>query len=220
LKIKAFTTTRNIGSLNLTYNPTRQFGLTLNYSNFGTSQESGRIQLNDSVRISFVNQSYGGSVRFIKTDADRTSLLMFMGNVMGLDDRNEFTKRLAKVNTLIAGVNYSLTFNKKGTSLNAGLNYTNSKNANTTSGGIGVNLGANKRITDKINGNANATYQLRQLNGDADGNVTNFGIGLSYTPVKQMTVGLNGNLMFNSSSKVSVYAYNEQRVSMRYSYNF
>ena len=117
LKIKAFKTTRNIGSLNLTYNPSRQFGFTLNYSNFGTSQESGRIQLNDSVRISFVNQTYGGNVRFTKTSPTRTSLVMLMGNVMGLTDRNEFTQRLAQVNTFVGVLNYSLTFNKSGTGL-------------------------------------------------------------------------------------------------------
>ncbi len=220
LKIKAFTTTRNIGSLNFSYNPTRQFGFTLNYSNFGTSQESGRIQLNDSVRISFVNQTYGGNVRFLKADAERTSMVMLMGNVMGLTDRNEFTQRLSEVNTFVGGLNYSLTFNKKGTSFNAGINYTNAKNANVTSGGFGATLGANKRFGDKISGNFNAGYQLRQLNGEGDGSVTNIGAGISYTPVKSMSLGLNGNLMFNTSSRVSVYAFNEQRVSARYNYNF
>jgi hypothetical protein len=220
LKIKAFTTTRNIGSFNFAYNPSRQFGFGINYSNFGTSQESGRIQLNDSVRISFVNQTYGGNVRFMQTSAERTSLVMLMGNVMGLTDRNEFTQRLAKVNTFVGGLNYSLTFNKKGTSLNAGINYTNAKNATVTSGGVGATIGANKRFSDKFDGNVNAAYQVRQLNGASDGNVTNVGVGFSYTPVKQMTFGLNGNLMFNTSSRVSSYSYNEQRVSMRYNYNF
>lgn len=220
LKVKAFTTTRNIGSFNFAYNPIRQFGFTLNYSNFGTSQESGRIQLNDSVRISFVNQTYGGTVRYLTTSAERTSMVMLMGNIMGLTDRNEFTQRLAEVKTFVGGVNYSLTFNKKGASLNAGLNYTNAKNAAVTSGGVGVNMGFSKRISTKLNGNLNTAYQIRQLNGAADGSVTNVGVGISYTPVKQMTLGLNGNLMFNTSSRVSSYSFNEQRVSMRYSYNF
>jgi hypothetical protein len=220
LKIKAFTTTRNIGSFNASYNPSRQFGFTVNYSNFGTSQESGRIQLNDSVRISFVNQTFGGNVRFTKTSPTRTSLVMLMGNVMGLTDRNEFTQRLAQVNTFIGGLNYSLTFNKSGTSLNAGLNYTNAKNSAATSGGIGASVGANKRFSDKFSGNLNANYQLRQLNGASDGDVTSVGLGVSFTPIKQMTLGLNGNLMFNTSSRVSSYSYNEQRFAARYSYNF
>ena len=220
LKIKSFTTTRNIGSLNFAYNPTRQFGFTLNYSNFGTSQESGRIQLNDSVRISFVNSTYGGTVRYMQTSAERTSMVMLMGNLMGLTDRNEFTHRLAEVKTQVAALNYSLSFIKSGTSLNAGVNYTNAQNSGLTSGGIGVTAGYNKRISEKINANLNGSYQLRQLNGAADGNVTSVGFGVNYTPIKQMSVGLNGNLMFNSSSKLSSYSYNEQRISARYSYNF
>ena len=130
------------------------------------------------------------------------------------------TQRLSQVKTQVAALNYSLTFNKKGTSLNAGVNYTNAQNGALTSGGIGVTTGLNKRISDKINGNFNGAYQLRQLNGAADGNVISIGIGIGYTPIKQMSVGVNGNLMFNSSSKVSSYSYNEQRVSARYNYNF
>ena len=63
---KLATTTRIIQSSNITLIPLKGLILQGNYSNYGTDQSSGKIQLNDSIRVSQVNQSLGGSLVYTK----------------------------------------------------------------------------------------------------------------------------------------------------------
>lgn len=215
------TTTSKIGSAYLNINPKPHFGLSLNYSNYGTDLNSGRVQLNDSILFSIINQSIGGSLRFSKTKGKKTKSFVLNAQTQSLQDNNIITRANTESNTMVVSASYTKGNGQKGINWSLNSNYTQVNNNAGIFQLIGPAFNIRKSFTKaKLNITASASFQQKIMQNVLDGNITNIGGNLNYTFYKKNTLGIMLNALFNRTNNVSIYTFNEQRASLRYTYNF
>ncbi len=221
LKDQLSTTTSTIGSAFLNINPKPHFGFSLNYSNYGTDLNSGRVQLNDSILFSIINQSLGGSLRFSKTKGKITKSFVLNAQTQSLQDNNIVTRANTESNTMVVSASFSKGNGQKGINWSLNGNYTQVNNNAGTFQLIGPAFNIRKNLNKvKLNLSAIASFQQKIKQGEMDGNITNIGGNLNYTFFKKHNLGLMLSALFNRTNNNSIYTFNEQRVSLRYSYNF
>ena len=214
-------TQRTIGSMALNFNPSTKFGVSLNYANYGTSQASGLIQLNDSIRMSVVNTTFGGNARFTNMNERFVSSFVLMANYSEMNDQNQYTQAFTESNSIVGNFTYNFSLVKTGTSFNASYNYTrfnNNFNGVSTHGPVaGI---SNRFFDNKLTTSFNINYQKRSVEGTDDGGIFQSSLRFSYKIKKKHTINIEGYYTKNNSNNVSSFTYNEQRLSLRYGYVF
>ena len=214
-------TQRTIGSMALNFNPSTKFGISLNYANYGTSQASGLIQLNDSIRMSVVNTTFGGNARFTNMNERFVSSFVLMANYSEMNDQNQYTQAFTESNSIVGNFTYNFSLVKTGTSFNASYNYTrfnNNFNGVSTHGPVaGI---SNRFFDNKLTTSFNINYQKRSVEGTDDGGIFQSSLRFSYKIKKKHTINIEGYYTKNNSNNVSSFTYNEQRLSLRYGYVF
>lgn len=219
--LKAATTTRNLINADLSVNPSQKWGFGFNYGNFGTSQANGRLQLNDSIRMSLVNQNYGFNFRVTLVNSHVTKNFIFVTNYSNNDDRNEFTHRFSQSEVIMGTFSYNINFTKKNMGWVISAIGTDVKTYANRILSAGPTLGFNKGFAgNKFKLNANANYQLRIKDSEMDGGIISSTVDLNYVLKKKHNFGLGLFIVNNTSSNISSYSFNEQRITLRYSFNF
>ena len=218
---KAYQTTRSVHSLRIMVRPVTQMIVQLNYADYGTTQTSGLVQLNDSIRISQINKNIGGSLSLNFPSKIISTSINLNGQVQSLDDLNEFTAKFTKsdISTLSGGANFSM--DKLGVTAGINMVYSDVQNAynHFTSVGPGLSLGWNHKKTGfKISSSAN--YQSRTKDGVSDGSLMSINSSINYTLKKKHRLGIRQILNINSTSSTSVYAYQQNRIGFTYGYSF
>jgi len=145
---KLATTHRQIGSFNLSYNPSAIFGINIKYSNYGISQNSGLKRLTDTIRLQQVTKNIGLAphLNFINERVSH-NISMYVG-YQELDDDNRFTSAYTEMNSFNGQLNYNLRFIKNQFTLNPSLSYINSAFQSGETKSIGIAMGANKPLWD------------------------------------------------------------------------
>jgi hypothetical protein len=218
---KANKTTRTVHSVRMMVRPIAQMIIQLNYADFGTTQTSGLVQLNDSIRISQINRNIGGTFSLNFPSKIVSTSINLNGQVQSLDDLNQFTAKFTKsdINTLSAGANFSL--DRIGVTTGISMVYSDVVNAYShfTSLGPGLSLGwSHKKSGFKFSSAAN--YQTRTKDGISDGDLISVNSSINYTVKKKHRFGIRQILNINSTSSTSVYAYQQNRIGFTYGYSF
>jgi hypothetical protein len=219
LKDQLNTTINRIGSAFINFNPRPHYGFNLNYTNYGTELNSGQRQLNDSIMFSIINQSIGGGFRYAKTKGGRTISFALNAQTQNLQDNNILTRANTESSTMVLSTSLNIGNGKIGTNGGATLNYTK---VNTRLGtfqlvGPSINVRKSFRKT-KLNLSANASFQQKIKENKSDGNITNIGLTTNYTLKKKHNFSLMLNALFNRTTNISIYTFNEQRLSAQYTF--
>lgn len=213
------TTTNRIGSAFINFNPNRKFGLGLNYSNYGTNVNSGQTLLNDSIIFSIVNQSFGGNIRFTHTHADVSRSVIINAQYQNLNDNNIVTRAYTQSRSYTANIAYVFGRGKKGVNTSVNANYSNVKSYSSQFEIAGPSFSYRKQIKKaKLNVNTNLGVLVKLKSSKLDGTIVNLGGGLNWQPHKKHNFGLLLNIVRNTTSINSMYTFNEQRLSLRYTY--
>lgn len=220
-KTKQATTKRLVSSANVSFKPIKRSMVAVSYSNYGTTQSSGNIQLNDSVLMSIVNTTYGLSASYQFPTKNYTQA--FSGNIQKSDvlDRNEFTKGFSQSSVLFTGVNYNLGVNKIKANFSTGLIYSlvNTYGGNIKSNGINLSVSKNF-LKNAIRISTSFGYQERYFNNKKNGYIATNNTNFNYNYKKKHNFGLGFNITKNTSSVRSIRAFNEQRIRFNYGFNF
>jgi len=218
---KAYKTTRTFQSARLMVRPVSQMVLQFNYSDYGTSQTSGLVQLNDSIRMSQVNRNIGGNISLNFPSKIISTNINVNGQIQSLDDLNQFTAKFIKseISTVSAGANFS--YDRIG--FTTGLNFVYSDVVTAinqiTSIGPGITLGwSHKKSGLRINAASN--YQSRTKDGKSDGTLISFNSTINYNIRKKHRLSVRQILNINSTSSTSIYAYQQNRIGFTYGYSF
>lgn len=218
---KLTTTTRLISSGNASIRLGKSLVLRANYSNFGTDQSSGVIQLNDSIRVSQINQTIGGSVMY--SIRGKKFFSNIIANVMtqGLNDLNVVTAKFSESQLQTASVNYSLGHKKTG--LNVGIGYTISdiqnNQGNTLQSGPMLRVGLSLPKLH-LNISSNLNQQSRLVNNGTDGSILSIGNNVHWTVFKKHRLGIIHQQIINSTSASSLIKQNQNRIGVTYGYSF
>lgn len=143
---------RTIGNIALNISPSSAFGIDINYSNYGISQQiipqltdPGTIIRYDSVRISQVNQSISISPHlFLKRKALQHSISL-QASFQKLHNSNEAQSNQDFTSSMSSLV-YALIFPEQRINISSAVNYFNTRFTGNNSATIGCNLGVTKNI--------------------------------------------------------------------------
>ncbi|MEM9857957.1 MAG: hypothetical protein AAF843_11395 [Bacteroidota bacterium] len=215
LNNKAATTNRTIGSANLQIAPTPQLSINAQYSNYATQQESGLVNLNDTIRIFQVNHNINVTPAYIiSNDQLYHSFVLALGSQI-LVDRNIFTSEFSESTTNNANFNYRFKNSRVQYGLSAGLNYLTLESAQSDITRYGLSLGAEKALFDKkMTIQLNGMYNLSQLNGSSDGSVINGNLDVRYTPHPAHNFSIRSQAILNRTT----VGFDDYIVSANYSF--
>lgn len=211
------TSWRNIGSANLSLNPSPKFGLDLNYSNYRMNQTSTAFELSDSLKLSQATTQYSVTPRFSMFGKNAVHTLIFNGMYQFLDDQNPLTEKFGDVRARVGMVTWAASFTETKLSVNSGLNYNTVQLGDTKTANYGFSLGVGKPFAkERLTLNANTNFNLASLNGEADGNILNAGLTGSFLVQKKHTLTFGMHWIRSTSSFRGKYS--EWRGNLGYSW--
>jgi hypothetical protein len=177
---------RTIGNIALNISPSSVFGIDLNYSNYGISQQlipkftdPTAIVRYDSVRISQVNQSFTISPHLAINKANVQHLFNLQANLQSLRNSNAAQTNQDFTSTMGSFI-YSLILPNKKINISNTLNYFNTVFTGNKSATIGYNLGITKSIDgfskehksfiESVNLSLTGGYFSNRMNDEPAGN--------------------------------------------------
>lgn len=188
------TSWRNIGSANLSLNPSPKMGLDLSYSNYRMSQTSTAFELSDSLKLSQATTQISVTPRFSFFGKNAVHTLIFNGIHQFLDDQNPLTEKFGDVRARVGMVTWAASFAESKLSVNSGLNYNDVQLGDTKTSNYGLSFGIGKPLAkERLNLNANTNFNLARLNGEADGSILNAALTGNFLVQKKhsLTFGLH-----------------------------
>ena len=218
---KLATTTRIVQSGNINLSLIKGLVIQGNYSNYGTDQSSGKIQLNDSIRVSQINQSMGGSIIYSKMGEKIFTNISATFNKQSLNDLNVVTSKFSEsdINTMSMMVGISHAPSK--ISLGLGLIYNDITISTGNNKGIGPSVSFSTNLfSGKVSFNSNASYQSRIVNSVSDGNILTISSNLSISALEKHRIGIRTQYSRNNSSSQSIFLLTQNRIGLTYGYAF
>ncbi|MEI7662703.1 MAG: hypothetical protein WCK34_10910 [Bacteroidota bacterium] len=220
-KTKRATSSRTIGSLNISWNPVQKFGIDGSYSNYSISQKSGRIPLTDTTRVYNTTQNFSLTPRLIFINKVMSHMFLVVYNLANFTDKNKVTAGMTKFTSQTTQLNYILGLLKHQWSFTFGALYLSLDSKMAGSKSFGGNFGVGKSLfsgslslnwNNSLVSNDNGGTAGTTFNSNFSGNYRirnhhNFRISIFYTK--------------NSSSKVRVNpAFTEFKGDLGYVFTF
>lgn len=202
---KAFTSVRTIGSANVVLQPTKEYNLNLNFSNYGLAQQAGLQVINDTFRVAQNNRSISLGQNFTRSNKQRSYTLAMNVTYQELQDLNPF-------GTFASGENQVWFINLNGNrirlrdnlGLQGGLNLSNNSFSTGSYLLIGPSLGISKPfLKDKLQSNLNVSFNKGFQAGKSSGATINSYFNLAYQVNKSHQFNLTINALHNSTPFVS-----------------
>ncbi len=216
---KMIATSRTIGSVNFSLNPTRKYGLDIQYGNYGVSQRSGIIPLSDTIRMAITNQNINVINRFTAINKKRALTIVLINTYQEMTNLNPLFPAFIENQVLIANINANYTLIRSGLSINGGYNYSRS---NFSQGNVelsGPLLGIGKNILkNKISTSISGGFQQSKFNGIVNGITINTGLNLNYRITKSHSFNLNFRMIKNTSNSPVSIPFTEGFISGGYQF--
>lgn len=208
-------TTRNIGSLNINYNPSQTFGVSAQYSNFSVDQKVVRDTIiNDSLLVQQVNHNINLIPRLTFVNRKHVHNIVLALGYQALMDESYANNQMFNAN-----LNYSLSLIQSGWRFGGGLNYNQFDRAQFSTERYGFTLSANKPFFDrKMQLGLSSSYNISQRSGeDESGNIINTSLNASYSISSKHSLKMNLSLLSNNTPGRD---FTEFRGSLTYSMRF
>lgn len=219
---KVTTSVRRIGSANMTWNPTRTYGMDASFSNYGIVQEAGLRVLNDTFRVAQANRVYSLSQRLTLINKVRTWSVMLTGGFQQLVDLNPFgTFSSAENEVMYANLHIGRIRMRDNFMVNGGIN----ANRNSTINGefvlVGPSLGFSRPLAkQKLMVSLSASYNKALQQGRDAGTTLNASHTLQYRMGKAHRLQLSVTALQNKTSFVATREFTEVRIMGGYVLTF
>ena len=236
--VAANETKRTIGNIALNISPSNSFGIDLNYSNYGISQQvipqltnPSTILRYDSVRISQVNQSVSISPHVLISSESVQHSISLMANFQLLNNEDTSMRDQDFSSTMMSLV-YALIFPRSFFSITNSLNYFNTAMTGNNSGSIGYNLGvtktigqlpksqANKRFLQSVNISVFGGYFSNLLNSGSTGNTITLSPSVGFAFPGKQSVQFLVNYSSINNKKSTIASTQQMMFSGRYNVSF
>jgi hypothetical protein len=119
---KNVATKRFIGSLACTFQPVQAYGLDIQLSNFGVSQQPGLKSISDTAQLRNINMQIIISPRVFLSGGDLNHLINVILGYNNLNDKNDFTRDLTEIQSTNLTGSYTVQYLPYALSLTAGYN--------------------------------------------------------------------------------------------------
>lgn len=220
------TTLRQVLSANVNIAATNQLNISLDYSNFGVSQNRGVGDLfNDTTAIRVINGNFGGVVSYRPTVGEGIDQqLTLSAYVQNTNDLNRFTEQYSNAGTFISSMGYQFGMPEKKLNANFSLTYNKTDVALRKITNVSPNLSVSKLfLGDKLRTTLSENLQFRRTNGQGDGFTSTTSLSIGYTRQRH-TFSLNGGYLTNRYQAqydgVGFTNFSEMRTNFSYSVSF
>ncbi len=221
LRNKFSTTERTIGSVNLSFQPGRKYGLDVQYGNYGITQRAGIIPVNDTTRLAIANQNLSVINRLSLSNANRAINFVLLTMYQELSSLNPFQSAQLGSNVMVGNFTSTYTFLKTGLNFTGGVNYTKTTFATGEALLVGPSVGLGRSfLKKKLVTGFNFSYMVNQFNGKSAGSVINGGVNLNYRISKSHNFLANLRLTHNGSTSPVSLPFTEMWFSAGYQFNF
>jgi len=218
-------TGRTIGSLVVSYNPATAFGIDVQLSNYGISQQAGLRPVIDTLRLAQNNLSATVNTRYTLQTEDVAQVFTLTTTYQKLSDLNATTASQTENNNLNLNLGYFYQQTTTGWGFNGMLSYTQTQlpiavgDTNQTVRFFGPTLGATQSfLQKKLSTSFNASYLINQQSG-VTGKVLTASVNGSYQIAKRQTVNASLNYL-NSNTGIQTQTFNELRGNLGYGISF
>lgn len=218
-------TGRTIGSLVVSYNPATKFGLDVQLSNYGISQQAGIRPIIDTVRLAQNNLSATVNTRYTLQNEDLMQVFTLTTTYQQLSDLNARTADQTENNNVNLNLGYFYQQTTTGWGLNGMLSYTQTQlpvavgDTSRTVRFYGPTLGATQAFLDKkLTTSANVSYLINQQSG-VTGKVLTFSVNGGYQVAKRQSISLSLNYL-NANTGIQTQTFNELRGNIGYGISF
>lgn len=218
-------TGRTIGSLVVSYNPATAFGIDVQLSNYGISQQAGLRPIIDTLKLAQNNFSATVNTRYTLQNEEVVNLFTFSATRQQLSDLNQRTATVTNNTNTNLNLGYFYQHVKNGLGGNLLLSYTQADLSQGMSTKFyGPTLGLTKNfMANKLSTSANASYLVNQQPDIAgqtlNGQVINASANAGYQIAKRQNLNLQ-LLYLNSNTGVAEQRYNELRGTLGYGISF
>lgn len=219
---KMATSVRRIGSANISWNPSRTYGMDVNFSNYGIAQEAGLRVLSDTFRVAQVNRTIGLSQRYMRTDAHRTLTVSLTAGLQQLQDLNPYNTYASAENEVFYGNLFiSRTRNADNLSVNGGFNFSRNATAISEHLLLGPSVGLSRTMAkQKLSASLMAAWNMALQDGRNAGHTVNANSTLQYRLSPMHRFQLSVNALFNSTTFVASREFTEVRLLAGYVFVF
>jgi hypothetical protein len=206
-------TDRTIGSVNLNFNPSSVFGITMQYSNFNIDQVVVRdTVIMDSMLVDQVNHNLNVFPRFTFVSGNHIHNIVLGGTYQKLQDQNFADNKILNGN-----LNYGLTFTNVGLTLNTGFNYQKMDRGDFTNSRYGFSLSGRKSFFDnKFSLRLSGTYNINKRNQE-QGTLINSRINASYRLSNRQSLNVSFSIVNRS---IQSNKFTEMRGNVGYRISF
>ncbi|MBB3839385.1 hypothetical protein FHS57_003391 [Runella defluvii] len=213
-------TGRTVGSAVVSFNPSTAFGLDLQFSNYGISQQAGLRPIIDTLRLAQNNLSLMGNLRYNLQNESVSHLFTLTVTHQQLSDLNQNTAEFTQNQNQNVNLSYFFTQLESGFGANATASYTQTfLPQNQTVRFYGPTVGVNHTLLDKkLNVSASGSYLFNQQLGQ-NGQVINGSANASYQLGKRQSLSLQLGYL-NSNTGQPDQKFNELRGSLGYGISF
>jgi len=210
---QAVTSTRVIGSANVTLMPIDPLVLSLRYSNYTQNSESGLQVINDTLRLATTSANFGLMANYtIGTSRDKS--IAFYGGRTTITD-NSPVERLDNLTTDMISVSYTQMFTKLELRVSPSINYNNYQYPSSRQERMGGGLTVSKTFFEKkVNLSLGSNYSRNDIDQFKNGYSISSRVGIGYTPYKSGT--FNVSLQHISNQTIIEDAFSEIRGRIQY----
>jgi hypothetical protein len=219
-KLKEYTTTRNIGSANLNIQFSRTLGLSVNYSNYGTSQNIPN-QIIDTVKISQLNQSLMIAPRWFKTSGTVSHAVNGVLSYQNANDLNTISKVRTDFNNLFGSLTYSYGMPTRKMTFTPGLLFIRNLLPIYNTSSMGLSFSA-QRGSKKNNFNTSLSLNYTQNAQEQvnTGSTFNARLNTTYRLTKKQQFNLSLSTIVNSDNKNERRNFSELYMNAGYGISF
>jgi hypothetical protein len=221
LKQKQTTSSRVIGSANLSAELNQHFGIDFTYSNYSNTQLRKTILLGNTFRIAQVSKNYSITPRYILANEKFVHSVIFSANYNIFSSVDKTIDNLSDTKSNNYFLNYQVTVVPRNLTYTFNLNYTDVKSASYEDGNYGITLGVNKVLNNsKLTAGWLGSF-LKGLHGKSTGLILNQNVTVNYRINKHHSFGTTISYINNKSQQTLITpSYSEWQADLNYRYVF
>lgn len=221
LKDKSFRSNKTIGNVNVAFNE-QAFGASVQYSNYGISQDRGLNPVIDTLRVSRTNHNVNAMLRYTLANEQLQQSFILVGNYQALVDLNKSTAGGTETNSKTGNLSWQGAFLKSGFNVSASYNYTVADAPFLHAVIHGPSVGLDKQLwQSRITLNTNWSYQLQTNNDTKAGRYISGTFTGSVRVSKRNALNATlGYLQSISDDEQQSPSFKEFRTNFTYAYTF
>jgi len=199
---KFITTNRTIGSMNLSWTPTKVYGLDVQYGNYGIAQRAGIAPINDTVRLALANENFNVINRLSFINKNRAMTIVLMNVYQEMRNLNPISPAFIQSTVILANLNVNYTFLKQRSNLIGGINYSRNIFALGEVTLIGPMIGAGKVfLKDRLSATFTSGFMQNRFSVTNDVGLTiNGSLNMNYRVNKSNSFILNIRAIRNTAN--------------------